>query len=72
MARDQRTGSGVVVAIESWTCNDQHGNAVMVHRGSRWRSDDPIREAPPDLFVEDGSTDGEIMRAREAAGIANY
>jgi hypothetical protein len=72
MARTTRTDTTVLVAIESFTVNDQAGNPIVVHRGSRWRSNDPIVKRKRDLFIEDGSTDGEIMRAREAAGITSY
>jgi hypothetical protein len=72
MARTTKQSSEVVVSIESFTVNDPAGNAVVVHRGSRWRSDDPIVRRKPDLFIEDGATDSEIIGARESAGIAGY
>lgn len=72
MARTTRTDSTVVVAIESFTLNRDDGTPVMVHRGSRWRSNDPIVKRKRDLFIEDGSTDSEVMHAREAAGITGY
>jgi hypothetical protein len=72
MARTTKQSGEVLVAIESWTCNDDAGNAVVVHRGSRWRSDDPIVNRRPDLFIRDGATEGEVISARESAGIAGY
>jgi hypothetical protein len=72
MARNTSSDNTVLVAIESFTLNDEHGNAIVVHRGSRWRSNDPVVKRKRDYFADDGSTDSEIMRAREAAGIAGY
>jgi hypothetical protein len=63
--------SAVVVAIESWTTLDDRGNAVFVYRDSRWRADDPIVKRRPELFIEDGSTHGEILAARENAGLGH-
>jgi hypothetical protein len=72
MARSNQSATRFVVAIESWTCNDPNGNAVMIHRGSRWRSDHWVVKRRPELFLEDGATGGEILQAREAAAIAGY
>ncbi len=69
MDRSSQQSNQVVVAIESWTINDSSGNPVFVHQGSRWRSDDPIVKRRPELFIEDGATTGEVLRARERAGI---
>ena len=68
MARSSQQSNQVVVAIESWTINDSSGNPVFVHQGSRWRSDDPIVKRFRHLFVPDGATAGEVLRARERAG----
>jgi hypothetical protein len=72
MARTMRTDTTVLVAIESFTINRKDGTPIVVHRGSRWRSNDEIVKRKPDMFVEDGSTDSEVMLARESAGIVGY
>jgi hypothetical protein len=40
-----------------------------VTRGERWRADHEIVRRRPDLFIPDGSTRGEEIAARNAAGI---
>jgi hypothetical protein len=72
MARTTSGDHTVVIAIESFTLNRDDGTPVVVHRGSRWRSNDPIVKRKRDLFIEDGSTDSEVILARERAGITGY
>jgi hypothetical protein len=72
MKRNQPSNVQVLVAIESFAINRDDGTPIVVHRGSRWRSNDPVVKRKRDMFIEDGSTDSELMLARERAGIVGY